>query len=315
VENIVHKSKGDVGANAWIGIWWASVLEDFYKGMHNYQHNLPGSVEPSEERLLLSAADAWEKNNMGPGSPDSFIEKFPEVYDKFGGEDGAARMVTDYWRYYGELDTRDWTIISTELAFGLDGKVPIGEDNDCVVYWCGKPDLVVFERSIDNLSPVDHKSTNYLKSNWITKWKPHSQLCGYIVALNKMSQSLGFTRHRVDRAIVNGASQMVVQNPRKNPDRPRPRFLRPRPDWNPDELARWQANAFNRAKRLLRSYLTGVWEWNEPFACHVYAGCSYRPICCQPPGYSTTVAKRSDYVAIDPWVPYQRQTETEEEVA
>jgi hypothetical protein len=313
VENIIRKDKGDIGANAWIGIWWASTLEDFYQTLANYQHNLPDSVEPTEEGIMVSAAYAWAKENMATSKPDCFKERFPAVYDKFRGEEGAAQMAVDYWRYYGELDTRDWTVIATELAFGIEGEVIIGEDAECVLFWCGKPDLLVYERSIDNLSPVDHKSTGYLKSNWIHKWKPHSQLTGYIVATNNLCKSLGFQRHQVDRVIVNGASQMVVQHPRKNPDKPRPRFLRARPDWNPEELTRWKANTFNRAKRLLGSHLSGVWDWNEPFMCHVYDGCKYRRICDQPPGYSTEVVKRSDYIQIEPWVPYQRQTETEEE--
>jgi hypothetical protein len=307
IDNIVPKGSGDRTASMWLGLWWASVMEIFYEDMMHYQRSDPGSIEPSEHTIVHAAADAWCKQNM-IGGADSFRDLYTKIYDKFRGEEGAARMALDYWKHFGENDTRNWRVIAVELAFGLDNEVLVAEDNELVLYWCGKPDLVVFEQQLDNLLPVETKTEEYLKSNFIQKWKPHSQTAGYILGLNELSTKLGFNR-TVDRCVINGAARMVAERPRDGKERPR--FLRPRPHYNPDEIFEWRQNTFAKAKRLLRSYLDERWIRADAHICHLYSGCPYRGLDDQPPGYAREAVRSTSYVEIKAWIPYQKETEEE----
>jgi PD-(D/E)XK nuclease superfamily protein len=317
IDNLIEKGSTGRTASQWLGIWWASVMENFYRGMMDYQHKVPGSVEPSEARIVQAAAGAWtlqcmSDGDFGSNNEDTFQTRYTKVYDKFGGAEGAVRMALDYWHHFGESDAKDWRIIASELAFGLNGEVMIHEDNEMVLYWCGKPDLVIYETTLDNLVPVDTKTEEYLKSNFIQKWKPHGQTAGYVVALNVLAEGLGFHR-TVDRCIINGAARMLVEKPRDG--KPRPRFLRPRITYNPAELAEWKHNTFAKAKRLLHSYKTGEWIRADAHICHLYSGCPYRGLDNQPPGVPRNAVLETSYVQIEPWIPYQKFSEEEEAIA
>jgi hypothetical protein len=315
IDNIIEKGSTGRSASQWLGIWWASVMEEFYRDMMNYQNKVAGAIEPSEARIVQAAANAWvlqhmSDNEYGPND-DTFQTRFQKVYDKFGGAEGAVKMALDYWRHFGESDTRNWRIIAAELSFGMHGEVMIYEDSELVLYWCGKPDLVIYETTGDNLVAVDTKTEEYIKSNFIQKWKPHGQTAGYVVALNVLAAGLGFNR-TVDRCIINGAARMVVEKPRDN--KPRPRFLRPRIIYNPAELDEWKENTFAKAKRLFNSYVTDTWTRADAHICHLYAGCPYRGLDNQPPGIPRNAVMETSYVKIEPWVPYQK-FEEEEQIA
>ena len=178
-----------------------------------------------------------------------------------------------------------------EMGFGYGNEIPLHEDDSLLIYWCGRPDLIVYEEDNDQLLCVDHKSTTYMKSNFINKWKPHPQTAGYVFALQKLCKELGYDR-LVDRCLINGAGQMVAQKPRK--PGPRPRFLRPRPHYNPSEIAEWQSQTVKKAKRLWQAYQSQDWVWNEK-ACHIYAGCKYRGVCNVPPA-ARPIVLQSSYV-------------------
>jgi hypothetical protein len=305
VEHLAPKGTAEQSASMWLGSWWSRTMENFYRQVKAYQDR-EISVEPSEKTVVAAASEAWVASNMGAGTTpeaNSFQEIYAKVYDKFRGTEGAVRMALDYWEHFGEHDLRNWKIISTELAFGLGGEVLVGEDHELVLYWCGKPDVVAYEQELDNLVPVDHKTEEYLKSNFIQKWKPHGQTAGYIFALNKLCHSLGYDR-TVDRCIINGAARMVVEKPRK--DTPRPRFLRARVHYNGDELVEWQRSVFGKAKRLLKAYVSNEWTRADSMICHLFSGCIYRGLDNQPPGVAREAVLRTGYTQIEPWVPYQK---------
>jgi len=311
IHNLALKGSADRSASMWLGLWWSSTMENFYLGMKAYQHGAPEAIEPSDKTIAQAAIAAWIKNDMQPSGKErptghSFQEIYQKVFDKFGGPEGAIRMALDYWRHFGENDTRNWTIISTELAFGLGGEVVVLEDEEMILYWCGRPDLVVFEKDLDNLVPVDHKTEEYLKSVFIEKWKPHGQTAGYVWALNQLCGGLGIHRD-IDRCVINGGARMVVHSPRN--DTPRPRFLRARPHYNPSELLEWRKNTFRKAKRLLRAYLRDEWDRADGMICHLYAGCPYRGLCNQPPGVARESVMKTVYTQIEPWVPFQKLEE------
>lgn len=305
----VQKGTGDRSATMELGIWWSETLERFYRGMMDYQNKVHGSTEPSDITLVKAAGEAWHNlhmSNDGEGEA-SFEERYPSAFQRFGGDAGAIFMAKQYWDAFGEWDTRHWKIIAMELGFGLGNEVLLFEDNELAIYWCGRPDLIVYENQTDQLMVVDHKTTEYMKSNFIQKWKPHGQTCGYVHALNILCKDLGYNRE-VDRCVINGAGRLVAKKPdKKSP----PRFLRPRPHYSFAEVQEWIDQVVMRVRDLLDAYNEDIWKINDK-ACHIYAGCIYRGVCNQPPD-SRLVVLESSYNIVEPWVPYHKTEEEGEE--
>lgn len=304
----VPKGTGDRSATMELGIWWSETLELFYRGMMDYQRKVAGSIEPSDITLIRAAADAWQHLHMSAlhGAGDSFEERYPAAFQRFGGDAGAIFMSKQYWEAYGEWDVRHWRIIAMELGFGYGNEVLLFEDSEILIYWCGRPDLIVYEDQTDCLMPVEHKTVEYMKSNFIQKWKPHDQTTGYVHALNILCKDLGYNRE-VDRCVINGAGRLQAIRPKKVT----PRFLRPRPHYNFEEIQEWIDQTVMHVRDLLDAYNEDVWKTNKK-ACHIYAGCIYRGVCNQPPA-SRLVVLQSSYNVVEPWVPYKKDEEEGEE--
>lgn len=303
------KGTGGVSATMKLGIWWSETLERFYKGMMDYQRKEPNSIEPSDTTLIKAAIKAWFDLNMATGATDqpgtSFQEVFPTAHDRFGGVEGAAAMAEQYWDVFGEFDARHWTIIAMEAGFGLADEVLLYEDEEIIVYWCGRPDLNVYEDNTDQLMPVEHKTVEFMVSNFIQKWKPHSQTAGYVFTLNELCGKLGFNR-AVDRCVINGAARLVaIRTPKGGP---KPRFLRPRTHYSLAELKEFKEQTALKARNLWDAYLDNIWIKNER-ACHLYAGCMYRGVCSMPPA-SRLVVLEANYNEVEPWVPYIYKKQT-----
>jgi len=300
MQNWVPKATMGGSAAMQIGIWWSAALEKFYRGMMLYQNKVEDSVEPSLSFMLKCGAEAWVELKMSLGERQdgtSFEERFNSAFVKFRGEAGAMQMLSDYWNVHGERDAQHWRIIAMELGFGYGNEVPVHEDHDVVIYWCGRPDLVVYENNTDVLLCIDHKSKTYMKSNFIDCWKPHPQTAGYVYALGVLCKSLGYDRE-VDRCMISGAGQFVAERPRKVI----PRFLRPRPHYNPEEISEWRIQTSLKAQALWQAVRTGTYIPHES-SCHIYAGCMYRNICNKPPS-TRSIILNADFVKIEPWAPY-----------
>lgn len=310
-QNWVPKPTLGGSAAMQIGIWWSAALENFYREMFLYQQNFPGSREPSLQVMLEAGARAWVEHKMSVGEQhdgSSFEEKFNTAFAKFRGMAGAMSMLREYWEAFGENDAKHWKIVAMELGFGYGNEVLLTEENDDIlVYWCGRPDLIVYEKNTDILLCTDHKSKTYMKSNFIHCFKPHPQTAGYVYALGVMCKSLGYDRP-VDRCMINGAGQFVAMRPRKVI----PRFLRPRPHYNPQEMSEWRQQTIRHAKALWASVQSDIWDRHET-SCHVYAGCMYREVCNKPPE-TRPIILQADFVQVEPWKPYVKTEVVEDEV-
>ena len=305
VRNRVMKGTGfGQTAASKLGIWWSSTMELFYKHLMEYQHKK--KLEPSESTIVDNAGVAWGSHDM----EGEFKTIFTGAYDRFRGTEGAIQMAVEYFRHYAEYDIKNWKIIAMELGFGYGNEVFLGSTGDIDVYWCGRPDLTVFEEDTHNLVSVDHKSKDFLKSNFIELWKPHPQTAGYIYALRCMAESLGYKDLSIDRCVINGAARYVAIKPTTKRT---PRFNRIRPTYSVEELLEWKDRTVRKAQMLFESYRDNIWMWRES-ACHLYGGCPYRGVDNVTPSAREIVLK-SSYVEIEPWKPYIKTDTTEEEEA
>jgi hypothetical protein len=211
-------------------------------------------------------------------------------------------MAAEYYNAFADLDQRSWKVIAAEAPFGRHGEVVLGETDKVVVYWQGKPDLVIWEESTGVLAPLDQKTKDHIPYNVNEIWKPHNQLAGYIYSIGAIANDLGFSNIIVDRCIVSVCARLRAATPKKGASQ-KPRFVRVRPHYSQDELEEWRRGMVRKAERLRFAIESQDWQRNEK-ACHVYGGCEFRGICSRPAGVRELMVK-SDYELVDPWSPFE----------
>ena len=301
------RPKGMGGAALNIGAWWSAVLGGFdavkTTGLGTETYHINGIYEvmqtgrfPSLEEFIKLSGDLWQIMHM-----DELKTSKPKAYEQFGGAGGAVRMAHEYYNKQALTDHANWKIVGAELGFGRKGEIQLYEDDKIVIYYMGKPDLVVFNLGI--LTPVEHKTVDRIMSNSHLKYKPHPQIAGYVYALNEIAKQIGYDKP-VDRCIVNVASRMPpAERPRDGVRKPR--FIRVYPNYSVEELDEWKRNTIGKVKRLHHSLLHDEWIWKES-SCHLYGGCEFRGVDAVPPG-SRELALNSDFVQIEAWTPYMTE--------
>jgi hypothetical protein len=221
---------------------------------------------------------------------------------------GPLLMAGQYYQTYAERDMRDWKVIAAEAPFGQHGEVVVGETDKVIVYWQGKPDLVVWEEKTGVLAPLDQKTKDYIPYNVEQIWKPHNQMSGYVYSLEQIASDLGFGNINVDRCIISVCGRLQPATPKTKGASPKPRFVRVRPTFSRDEITEWCHGILHKAHRLrdciekTKEFGSETWTRNEQ-SCHLYAGCDYRPICSRPPGVRPILIQ-CDYMVSDPWTPF-----------
>lgn len=139
----------------------------------------------------------WYKTSTNPQDT--------KKYEEVGGFTGVIRLLTEYYVYYMDLRIR---VVDTEIIFGYNREVPIGEffvsepynwltKNPCrgdelrsftvKCYLVGRIDLL-----IDNgrkIGPVDHKSAHRFDGNEADKFNPQDGITGYIYATRCLLQT------------------------------------------------------------------------------------------------------------------------------
>ncbi len=272
-----------------IGSWWSDVMEAFY-------NSLRSGTELSQQSIQNIAVTAWDSNNL---EANALAE--PDKFAQFGDLAGAVLMLQDYYNSQYSIDKHNWKVVAVEEGFGLRKEVFIGESPRVTVYWVGRPDLVVTEN--DRLTPVDHKTVSRIDGFTTSRYKPSSQMPGYVHSCEVIAKSLGY-RVRVDRCVVNICSRArPSDNPRSG--KKRPRFIRAYPNFTREEIEEWRKDVVNKCERIAHCLRTGEWTWSET-SCHNFymRPCDYLKL------HSSTLSARDVILAADfaegkPWVPYR----------
>lgn len=298
-----------------LGSWWSRVMELFYREMSF-------GTRPPVEHIMRFASDTWMELDM-----ETIKDYDIKVYEKFGGMDGGVTMAIEYYDAFAAPHFRGWRVIGSELGFGWKDEVFLGEDDKVVVYYGGKPDLVVLDYATNMVMPLDHKTKDSVPGNANVMFKPHPQTAGYIFALRELMKNLPIP----ELAGVKSASEIagrtralgfveptkciIMIAARFRPtDKPRngirkPRFLPVYPVYTSDEIEEWRLDVMEKCRTLRASIERQRWPRRES-ACHLYSnGCQFRRVCSTPAG-SRNIVLASDFVRKEPWQPYDAE-ETE----
>lgn len=274
------------------GSWWSRVMELFYQEMtHGHM--------PSSTTILQFAGDAWRELDM-----DRFAGSDPQEtkkYEQFKGAEGAALMALEYWDAYAEIDFRQWTIVGAEKGFGLQDEILVGEDDDIVVHYTGKPDLVFIDNDRGDIVPLDFKTKDHVPSNVSSMWKPHPQTAGYIVACNELAKQVN---KQSTRCCIRVCARLRPSDKPRDGVR-KPRFGMAYPNYSLDELQEWRESAMSKARRLRYAIEHNSFIPRES-ACHLFSGCAFRRV-CSVPRQSRPMVLQADFQKVEPWSPYSTE--------
>jgi PD-(D/E)XK nuclease superfamily len=273
-----------------IGCWWSDVMEMFYNHLRDKKEIVPSNIQDM-------ALVAWHNNQL-----DACQAANPDQFSSFGDVAGSVLMLNEYYNSQYLIDQRNWKVISVEEGFGLNKEVFLGETDHVTVYWIGKPDLVVVEN--ERLTPVDHKTVSRVDGTTTNRYKPSSQMPGYIHSCEIIAKSLGYDV-RCDRCVVNICSRSrPAEKPRSGGQR-RPRFIRAYPNFNRDEIAEWKRQVVLKCERIAYCLETGQWLWSETSCDNFYMRpCDYKKLDSSVPN-ARDIILAADFVKTEPWVPYQ----------
>lgn len=251
--------------------------------------------------LRNKAQVASEKHDF-----DRFAEEARRLEARTALPLGALLMAAQYYDTFAEQDMRDWHIIAAEEPFGRAGDILLGESDEVVVFWQGKPDLVVFDPKTNVLAPIDQKTKDYIPYDIQNIWKPNNQMPGYIFALSQIAGDLGYTNVMTDRCVLSVCGRLMPATPQKKGATPKPRFTRVYPTWNEAELNEWRRGIVAKAERMRFVIQNPHKVTRNEFQCHIYGGCEFRGICSRPEGVRPIVIQ-SDFVRRDPWTPFEEE--------
>jgi len=286
-----------------LGSWWSSVMEMFYR-------EFTFGELPTDHHMYKFATDAWSEHKMEEYK--NADDKTKEVFDKFGGLDGARLMALEYLEAFGKQHFAAWKVVGAELGFGLKDEVFLGEDDKVVVYYTGRPDLIVIDRTQNMILPLDFKTKDSVPDNANVMFKPHPQTAGYIYAVKQLVQQLqsDCERNHDPIPVVQSPTKCIVMvcarmRPTEKPRSGirRPRFLPVYPLYSAAEIDEWRCGVIEKCRRLRDSIERAAFPPRES-ACHLfYHGCMFRRVCSQPPNIREALL-RSDFVKVEPWSPY-----------
>lgn len=292
VDNLRQKTELTVKPFAMaIGCWWSDVMEQFY-------NNLRDSRPVTDDDIKDFTLKAWvrqEINACAAAQPDDFAQ--------FGDIAGAVLMLKQYHESQYQTDYRSWTVVSVEQGFGLNKEVLVGETNKVVVFWIGKPDLVVIEQN--RIVPVDHKTVTRIDARTTKRYKPSLQMPGYAFSCEVIARSVGIHDARVDRCVVNICARAKPTENRKT-KKLSPRFIRAYPNFTREEISEWRRDVVNKCERIAFCLEHNDWSMSET-SCHnmYHRECPFLDIDAVTPS-AREVVLMSKYVTSEPWVPYKK---------
>jgi hypothetical protein len=280
-----------------IGSWWSNVMEKFYNALRDQRELANGDIADI-------AVTAWAEEAIEQAA---FAD--PEKFGQFGDLPGAVLMLQEYYNSQYIIDKQNWKVIAVEEGFGLNKEVLLGQTSRVVVYWIGKPDLVIVEGG--RLTPVDHKTVSRIDGYTTNRYKPSSQMPGYTHSCEVIAKSLGYAV-RVDRCVVNICSRArPTEKPRTG--NKRPRFVRAYPSFNREEIEEWRRGVINKCERLAHCLKTNEWTWSETSCDNFYMRpCDFKKLDSSTPS-ARDIVMAADFITGKPWQPYQLVKEKEED--
>jgi hypothetical protein len=224
-----------------------------------------------------------------------------KAYIKMGGFSGAAKLLLDYWRMYGE-NRETYKIIGTELPFGAKKEVYLGEIiiNSIKVrcYYSGRIDIIVDDGQ--SLGVMDTKSAGKFSGDEINDFNPHEGMEGYVFSLREIvRQNFPDIKKPCNRVVINHVSVNDCTNFKE-------RFKRTPITYSLEQLDEWRTRQLRTFKKLYEIIvLNETPDWNTDTCNNMYfQDCAYKELHRNSPS-SRDILRKSNYIQIEPWDCYR----------
>lgn len=274
---------------------FGSLLHTMIEDIYNWKKDEIFSLD----KLTTEAYHKWDEKNM-----DRFLQH--KTCKALGGKLGFIALVHSYAQYYNQ-DNERLRIIGTEIGFGTNKEVPIGQLKiqkssyelitiDC--YLSGRIDFLADDGL--RIGPVDHKTrANFGIQDLGAPYNPHEGMTGYIYATRAFLQNHPeLSTKKVTTAWMNFIQVAHETDPLK-------RFRRVmimRTDYQLEQFRLRQLQAFKEIFDYL--YSEAVPTWNTEVCAHWYGSdCIYRAVHRQGDEASQLVVLNNDYTVEDYWNP------------
>lgn len=303
-----YRHKGGMGWYAQFGIWFAHVLEDYYKDMRSRQEQKIGPSTKGD--FIVTAIKRWKSDDM-----DRYALMAPRQYETFAqgyvgmtmGQGqmikvpvGAVNLAAGYYDFSeNRQDFTRWRIIAAEEHFGINDEVKIAENDKVVVCFQGRPDIVVYDNHEHELQPIDTKTTGEIDASFRFSWKPHAQILGYVVCVQELANQLKIDT-KVRKCVINAISRNKPADTEKGRLKSRyDRVVVPHSDF---EIENWQRQMLAKAMRLRYCIENDEWMWRET-ACHNQYGypCDFRDVDNKKSQEERNMILASVFEKVTPW--------------
>ncbi len=146
-----------------------------------------------------------------------------------------------------------------EFSFAEPLSLPHPETGDPILY-CGRMDMLC---DYENMHlGEDDKTASQLGASWPRQWDLRSQFTGYVWGAARAGIKL-------DGFLVRGVSILKTKYDTLEAITYRPQ----------GQLDRWYDQLIRDAKRMIRAWEEGYFDFNLDHACAEYGGCPFRDVC------------------------------------
>jgi len=225
----------------------AKGLEMFRRSFYGKEESFDESLKAGAEAILLQWGDMVPPEK----SKKTMSACVVSLYDYFI-EYPPAEDPIKPWMFEGGP--------AVEFTFALPIPGTKHPQTSEPILYTGRFDMLA--KYNDAAFVCDEKTATSLGMSWANGWRLASQITGYIWAAKQFG-------HSVQGAVIRGISpqargikhQMVIEQ---------------RADWMID---RWLAQLRRDIEKMIRSWETGLWDYNLDGSCASYGGCPYLPLC------------------------------------
>lgn len=247
LEFFSHWKPRDPSVHLHAGAAYAAGLEAARRAF--YQEGQPKDVaEAAGLRALLEAYGSFECPPDSAKSAERTAGALEYYFDRYPlDQDNATPIVLPGGKR------------AIEFSFAEPIDLPHPETGDPLIY-CGRMDMVVDLEGM--VLGLDDKTTSQLGASWPRQWDLRSQFTGYVWGAAKANIKL-------DGFLVRGVSILKTKYDTLQ-------AITYRPEW---QLERWYKQLLRDAKRMIRCWEEGYFDFNLDHACTEYGGCLFRQVC------------------------------------
>jgi hypothetical protein len=290
VEGIRRKQRLVAGSAR---VWFLDFGVILHKALENYYtiYREPGFV--AAQWAISIGTELWTKNDMDYHSEE-------KEYKTMGGREGFVGLLMQYVTVYNATAERI-RVLGTEISFGKNREVLLGETEDFILYLAGRMDMIIDDGYF--ICPMDHKTKAAFKGDITLDYEMDEGPTGYIFALKTvLPQFLGeneILKRDCSKVLINAISKASTTVPAD-------RFKRVSLRKTTYQLESYRQRMITTATHILNdmiTYVSGSEVYRNAQVCSNWMRrpCTYFDICRQSSKEAENMTIQNGFVKTPIW--------------